>query len=71
MVLVVIANLGSYIATSDQKKIFEPFFTKSTPEGSGLGLAVCQRYVEAHGGKIWCQSTRQEGTKFFILLPSL
>ena len=71
MVLVVIANLGSYIATSDQKKIFEPFFTKSNPEGSGLGLAVCQRYVEAHGGKIWCQSTRQEGTKFFILLPSL
>ncbi len=49
-------------------KIFEPFFTtKST--GTGLGMAISKKIVEAHGGEIWVESALGEGTTVFIWLP--
>ena len=50
------------------KHIFEPFFTtKST--GMGMGLAISQRIVEAHQGRIEVNNLLPKGTQFSILLP--
>jgi two-component system, NtrC family, sensor histidine kinase HydH len=48
--------------------IFVPFFT-TKQNGTGLGLAVCQRIITNHGGDIRVQSQRKEGTTFIIRLP--
>ena len=50
------------------QRIFEPFF--STKEGgTGLGLAVSQQILQAHGGSLACQSAPGEGTTFVLRLP--
>jgi two-component system sensor histidine kinase FlrB len=51
-----------------QEKIFDAGFT-TTPGSPGLGLAVCKRIVEQHGGAISVQSRPKEGTTFAIVLP--
>ncbi len=38
--------------------------------GTGLGLFICKRIIEAHHGKIWAESEEQEGTRFIIQLPA-
>jgi signal transduction histidine kinase len=50
-------------------KLFTPLFTTKS-RGMGLGLPICKRIVEAHGGKISVQSTPNKGTTFTIKMPS-
>ncbi len=38
-------------------------------KGTGLGLSISYQIVEKHGGKIWCDSTLGQGTKFMIEIP--
>lgn len=49
--------------------LFQRFHRPSPTSGSGLGLYICRQIVEAHGGKIWAESTPAQGTTFHILLP--
>lgn len=66
----VIADTGEGIPEENLSRIFEPFFTtKGNSKGTGLGLAVCRKIVEQHGGKISVSSRPGNGAKFFISLP--
>jgi len=63
---------GAGIKDEDMGKIFESFFTtKKKGEGTGLGLSLSKRLVEANGGRIEVQSKVGEGSVFKISLPLL
>ena len=56
------------------KRIFEPFQRLHGEEdypGTGIGLAVCERIIDQHGGRIWVSSTAGEGSVFHFTLPGV
>jgi CheY-like chemotaxis protein len=55
-----LGNAGSVIPPENLAKLFEAFFTSGKKGGAGLGLAIAQKVVNAHGGRIWCESERTE-----------
>jgi len=51
-------------------RIFEPFKRLvQNEEGAGLGLSICQKIVESHHGRIWCESQLGSGTSFLFTMP--
>ncbi len=61
---------GPGIPRENFEKIFEPFHTTKGLRGTGLGLAVTQRLVEEHGGRIELESDVASGTTFTVALPA-
>jgi PAS domain S-box-containing protein len=49
--------------------IFQRLHTKETYPGSGIGLAVCKKIIERHGGCMWAESSAGQGASFFFTLP--
>ena len=64
-----VKDTGCGIPSDVQEKIFTPFFT-TKPSGSGLGLHTVNRIVQAHFGRIRVESQADQGTSFYIELPT-
>jgi len=65
-----VSDHGPGIELEDQKRIFEPFHRpRGNSKGVGLGLNVCRRLVEAHGGRIWVESIPGAGSTFYFSIP--
>ncbi|MGO4879201.1 MAG: two-component system sensor histidine kinase NtrB [Bryobacteraceae bacterium] len=63
-----VIDRGEGIEPKNIDTIFNPFFT-TKPEGVGLGLAICSKIVDQHGGKITVESERGKGSVFRVFLP--
>jgi len=69
-----VADTGIGIAKEDISRLFQPFQQLSQArtkkyEGVGLGLSICRKNVELHGGKIWVESEVGKGSKFLFVVP--
>ncbi len=69
-----VIDTGVGIAPEDHEAVFEEFRQVGTDyakkhEGTGLGLTLCRRFVELHGGKIWVKSQVGQGATFTFTLP--
>ncbi len=70
-VTVEIADHGPGLPRGEEDKVFEKFY-RGLPvggRGAGLGLAICQGIVKAHGGHIWAQNLPEGGVAFLFTLP--
>lgn len=65
-----IGNSNSSLLEEDLSRVFDAFFTKGKMKGRGLGLAIAQKVVSDHGGKIWCVSIPGKGVEFHFTLPA-
>lgn len=69
-----VADRGVGIPTDDLARVFDKFYRVQRPQsvsGTGMGLAICKGFVEAHGGKIWAENRAEGGTLIRLTLPRL
>lgn len=70
-----VEDKGYGIDEADKKYVFEKFYrakdTMLNVEGSGLGLSIARTIVEKHNGKIWFESEKGKGSKFYFALPKI
>ncbi len=70
-----VSDTGIGIAPDEQALVFEEFrqaglVSSQKHEGTGLGLALCRRFVELHGGRIWVESEVRQGLDLLLLDPA-
>ncbi len=74
LVEVSVSDTGVGIAPEDQEAVFEEFRQVGTAatkvEGTGLGLTLCRKFVELHGGRIWVKSQEGVGSTFTFTIPA-
>jgi signal transduction histidine kinase len=60
---------GPGLAPTKLNRLFDPFYT-TKPDGIGMGLAICNSIIEAHGGRLWAGANDPRGAVFQFTLPS-
>src|SRR5262249_56902206 len=67
---VAVSDAGQGMASEDVRRVFEPFYTTKAPgRGIGLGLAIVDHIIRAHGGHIAVESAPGRGTTMRVRLP--
>ena len=68
-----VADDGIGISEEHDQTIFEPFRrlhgTGSHYSGSGVGLSICRKVVQRHGGRIWVEPNKPQGSIFYFTIP--
>ncbi|MBI4377298.1 MAG: response regulator [Elusimicrobia bacterium] len=64
-----VEDTGPGIAAGERNKIFEPFFTKKTKKGMGLGLSISAMIVSQFSGSLSCEEGRDRGARFIASFP--
>jgi len=67
-VLIQVEDSGGGLNPEQAERIFEPFFT-TKPENLGMGLSISRSIIEAHGGRLWVNSSASRGAVFQFTLP--
>jgi PAS domain S-box-containing protein len=65
---ITVSDTGIGIPSENLTKIFQPFFS-TKEKGTGMGLAICRRIIDQHGGEIRVESEKGKGTHFTVILP--
>ena len=69
-----IHNEGSFIPLEERERIFKRFYrspgSAHKASGTGIGLSVVKHVVDAHHGRVWVTSDAEDGTTFFLTLPT-
>lgn len=68
MIEVQVADSGPGLAPEVAARLFQPFVTTKA-EGMGVGLSICRKIVEGHGGKMWAGNDPAGGARFHFTLP--
>jgi PAS domain S-box-containing protein len=68
-VIIEVKDNGCGMTETVKRKIFTPFYTTKSKSGTGLGLPICSRMINAHNGRIDVESEPNKGTVFKIALP--
>jgi two-component system sensor kinase FixL len=63
-----VSDTGGGVAAENEDKLFSAFVSTKR-DGMGVGLSICRRIVEAHGGQMWFQPTDEGGAEFLFTLP--
>ncbi len=67
-----VSDTGAGIPAEELERIFERFYKADRARsggGTGLGLSISRHLVEAHGGRIWAESTEGQGSTFYFTIP--
>jgi PAS domain S-box-containing protein len=67
--LISVSDSGFGIAPDQSDRIFEAFFT-TKPQGTGMGLSISRKIIEAHGGCLWASADSGRGATFQFTIPS-
>jgi signal transduction histidine kinase/CheY-like chemotaxis protein len=73
-IIISVQDKGQGIPQHEIGKLFQPFSKASVrstagEESTGLGLVICKKIVEAHGGRVWLESEVGKGSTFYVSLP--
>lgn len=68
-VLINITDTGHGMTEDVKKRVFDPFFTTRSPEGTGLGMSIVYGVIKRHGGELEVQSKVGNGTSFIMSIP--